>query len=107
VIGEIVIKERCTTEVQQIIYEASIWIISISILFVTPLLLQKAHRNHLLSLKAPYVLPVVFLAISLPVIAFEARVLPILAYPMILAFSALVVLPLATIPLAIRWNRHR
>ena len=107
VIGEIIIRERCTTDVQQIIYEASIWIISISILFVTPLLLRKAHRNHLLSLKAPYVLSGVFLAIVILVMAFEARVLPILAYPMILAFSALVVLPLATIPLAIRWNRHR
>jgi len=33
--------------------------------------------------------------------------LPFVAYPLMMAFTALVVLPFATTPLAIAWNRHR
>ena len=106
-IAATVIEQRCSDDVQQNVYQASLWIASIAALITTPIAIRKAHRRGLLSVKALWILAAVSAGIAVPVIAVESKALPILAYPMILAFAALFILPFATIPLAITWNRHR
>ncbi len=106
-IAEVVIKQRCSNDVQQNLFQASIWIASIATLIVTPIACAKAYRRGLLSVKVLWILAAISAAIACLVIGLEAKTLPILAYPMIMAFSALSILPFATIPLAITWNRHR
>ena len=106
-IAEVVIKQRCSNDVQQNLFQASIWIASIATLIVTPMACAKAHRRGLLSVRVLWILTAISAAIACLVIGLEAKTLPILAYPMIMTFFALSILPFATIPLAIAWNRHR
>ncbi len=106
-IAEVVIKQRCSNDVQQNVYQASIWIASIATLIVTPIAFATAHRRGFLSVRALWILAAISAAIAFLAIGLEAKTLPVLAYPPILAFSALFILPFATIPLAIAWNRHR
>ncbi len=66
-----------------------------------------ARRVRIVESKNMLILGCVFVLIAIVAIAFSPMRLPLIAYPAIIAFAALVVLPFATIPLAIKWNRHR
>ncbi len=107
VAAEVLVKARCSEHAQQIVYHASIWILSAAILLVTPLAFLKAVRRGLVKSKNLRTFAVTAAGIALFVFVMEWERLPILAYPAILAFAALFILPFATIPLAIAWNRHR
>ena len=80
---------------------------STAIVAATLMAFVKAHRRRFLSRKSQCVSGVIWIAIAIVGIAIRPADLPVVAYPMILAFSALVILPRATTPLAIAWNRHR
>jgi len=105
--AEVLVKARCSEHAQQIVYHASIWILSAAILLVTPLAFRKAVQRGLVKNKNLFILSITAVGIALSVLALEWERLPILAYPAILAFAALFILPFATIPLSIAWNRHR
>lgn len=103
----VLVQAQCSESTKQILFSASIWIVSIAIVLVTPFALFKAVQCGLLKNKTLRMLLVITTGSALSVFVVEATTLPTLAYPMIMAFSALSILPFATIPLAIRWNRHR
>ena len=103
----VLVKAQCSESTQQILFYASIWIVSLAVLIVTPFAMFKAVQRGLLKSKNLRILLMIAAGIALIVFVVEAKTLPILAYPMIMAFSALCILPFATIPLAISWNRHR
>jgi hypothetical protein len=105
--AEVLIKARCSEHTRQIVYHASVWILSASILLVTPLAFFKAVRSGLVKRKHLCFFAITGAGIAVSVFAMEHERLPILAYLAISAFSALMILPFATIPLAIAWNRHR
>ena len=66
-----------------------------------------AFRKKFLSVKGLVAVTVTCLGIATAAIMLRPGNLWIVAYPMIFAFAALVVLPFASTPLAIAWNRHR
>ena len=105
--GMIVTKEVFSSEAQNKVFETLMWIGSIAIIGITLLAFRRAHRFSCLSLKSQCQAGFVGLGIVILAIALRPADLPVLAYPMILAFSSLVIMPLATTPLAIAWNRHR
>jgi len=106
-VGMIVIKEFMSREILEQFSEISVQIVSIAIVAATPLMLIMAHRQNLLSRKSQCVAALLWIGIAAVAIAIAPRDLSITAATVITAFSALAVLPLATIPLAIAWNRHR
>jgi len=106
-IGMILIKEVYSAEVQDRVFEISMFLGSITIVGATILAFVKAHRRRCLSYKSQCVSGVLWITIASLGIATRPADLPVVAYPMILAFSSLVIMPLATTPLAIKWNRHR
>ena len=106
-IGMILIKEVFSAEVQNQVFEISLFLGSITIVGATLWAFMKAQRRQVLTHKAQYASGVLWIAIVILGIAIRPKDLPVVAYPMILAFSALVILPLAATPLAIAWNRHR
>ena len=106
-IGMILIKEFHSAELQSHVFEISIFLGSITIVGATVLAFVKGHRRRFLSRKSQCVSGVIWIATAILGIATRPADLPVVAYPMILAFSALVIMPLATTPLAIAWNRHR
>lgn len=103
----ILVKARCSENTQRALFQASIWIASIAALAVTPISFRKAAQRGLVKNKNLLILSITAVGIALSVFALEWERLPIMAYPAILAFAALFILPFATIPLAITWNRHR
>jgi hypothetical protein len=107
IIAVALVGARCSKWTQQILYSASLLLACFTVLLVTPFALRKAVRRGLLSSRNLRILVVIAVGIAITAIAFEAKTLPLLAYPMIMAFAALFMLPFATIPLAIAWNRHR
>ncbi len=106
-IGMIFVKEVFSGDVQNQVFEISIFLGSITIVGATILAFVKAHRRRFLTHKAQCASGALWIAIAILGIAIRPTDLPIVAYPMILAFSAVVILPVAATPLAIAWNRHR
>lgn len=106
-IGMILIKEIYSAELQTLVFEISMFIGSITIVGATILAFVKAHRRRILSDKTQWATGVIWIAIAIVAIALRPADLPVMAYPMILAFASLVIMPLAATPLAIEWNRHR
>ena len=106
-IGMIFVKEVFSGEVQNQVFEISLFLGSITIVGATILAFVKAHRRRFLTHKVQCAAGVFWIVISVLGIAIRPTGLPIVAYPMILAFSAVVILPVAATPLAIAWNRHR
>jgi hypothetical protein len=106
-IGMIFIKEVFSEEVQNQVFEISLFLGSIAIVGATILAFVKAHRRRFLAHNAQYAAGAIWIAIAVLGIAIRPTGLPVVAYPMIFAFSALVIMPLAATPLAIAWNRHR
>jgi len=106
-IVDMAVKKVATAETQKLLVQSFPVVISVLIVLGTAAALVKAYRQHLLEPNVVSKTVVVWVIIA--VIAFMLRPtdLPLLAYPMIAAFSALIVLPIATAPLAIAWNRHR
>ena len=106
-IGMILIKEVFSAEVQNQVSEITMFFGSMTIIGATLLAFVKAHRRNFLSRKSQCVSGIIGIGIVTLAIAFRPAELPVVAYPMILAFSALVIMPLAATPLTIAWNRHR
>ncbi|MEJ7594084.1 MAG: hypothetical protein WKF77_21295 [Planctomycetaceae bacterium] len=106
-IGMILIKEVFSAEVQKRVFEISMYFASITTVGATLLVFTKAQRHSYLSQKSLCIAAVIWLGMATDAIAIRRADLPVMAYPMILAFFALVIMPLATTPLAIAWNRHR
>ncbi|RLT09337.1 MAG: hypothetical protein DWI22_05980 [Planctomycetota bacterium] len=106
-IGMILIKEVFSAEVQNQVFAISLFLGSITIVGGTLWAFMKAQRREFLTHKAQYASGILWIAIVILGIAIRPKDLPVVAYPMMLAFSALVILPLAATPLAIAWNRHR
>ncbi len=106
-IGMIFIKEVFSAELLKQVFEISMFLGSITIVGATVLAFVKAHRRRFLTHKAQYASGALWIAIAILGIALRPADLPVVAYPMILAFSALVIMPVAATPLAIAWNRHR
>lgn len=106
-IGMMFIKEVFSAEVQNRVFEISLFLGSITIVGATILAFMKAHRRRFLAHNAQYGAGAIWITIAVLGIAMRPADLPTVAYPMILAFSALVIMPLAATPLAIAWNRHR
>lgn len=104
---DIIVKELASAEAQQLLFQ--VWPVVFSLLVVTgtAFVIVKARRRQLLGQTGA--LQTVVAWIILAVIAFMLRPaeLPLVAYPLIMAFSALIVLPVATAPLALAWNRNR
>lgn len=107
VTSEILIKAYCSDNTQQMVYYASVWMMSAAVVLATPLAFLNAVKRGLVKTKHLRIISVTAAGIAFSVFALEWDRLPILAYPAILAFAALFILPIATIPLAITWNRHR
>jgi len=87
--------------------ERTMSIVATSIIFVTIFVFAKASQAKLIN--AQYILMIglgSFAIVSMWAFIAPIQLAPI-AYLYISAFAALVVLPLATIPLAFAWNRHR
>lgn len=92
---------------QQRVNDACVYLISLAIVFGTAWAFFSAIQQRVL---APYhVISAAAISLSIAVyaIVFTPSELPPIAYLMIVAFSALIILPMATAPLAITWNRHR
>lgn len=106
-IGLILIREFISREVHDRFLEICLQIGTIAIVVATPLLFTMAHRKKLLSHKMQGVAAILWAGIAIIAIAIAPKDLSIAAVSVIAAFSALAVMPLATIPLAIAWNRHR
>ena len=106
-IGMILIKEFVSVDAQKQVFEISMFLGSITIVGATILAFRRAYRCNLLSRKAQCRAGFVWLGIIVLAIALRPADLPVVAYPMILAFSSLSIMPFATTPLAIAWNRHR
>lgn len=105
--GMIFVKEVFSAEVQNQLFEISIFLGSLTIAEATILTFHRASRFNLLSRKAQCQTGFVGIGIMSLALVIRPADLPVVAYPMILAFSALVILPLAAKPLTIAWNRHR
>jgi len=106
-IGLILIRVFISREVHDQFLKICLQIGAIAILVATPLLFTIAHRQNLMNRKSQWVAAFVFAGIVILAIELSPGDFSISVLIMIAAFSALAVVPLATIPLAIAWNRHR
>ncbi len=82
-------------------------IMSVVVLGGTMLAFSAALRNCLIASRSAGLCGVFWIALTAFAILFRPPALGFFAFPLISSFAALVVLPFATTPLAIAWNRHR
>ncbi len=106
-IGLILIREFISREAHDRFLEICLQIGAIANVVATPLLFTIAHRQKLMNRKSQCMAAIFWAGLFVLPIALSSRDLSISVPIMIAAFSALAVMPLATIPLAIAWNRHR
>ncbi|MDA1230137.1 MAG: hypothetical protein O2856_05135 [Planctomycetota bacterium] len=107
IIATILVRAFWSDEILDRVHRICVFTGSIAVLIATPCLFYTALRRNLLSRKSNGIAAAVWLVIVILAIAMRPMDLPPLSYPMILAFAALVILPVATVPLSISWNRHR
>ena len=103
----ILTKEFFSFTVQEQVHQICVVVASVAIVGIAVWAFATARRRGLLSRAALYLAGVTGLGIVVVSIALRPTDLWIVAYPMIVAFAALVVMPWATAPLALAWNRHR
>lgn len=103
----ILIKEFVSREAHDRFVESCVCIGSIAVVLSTLPSFSKAYRCGYLNCRTACAAVGVAISIVVMAIALQPRELSMTAYFMICAFAALVVLPIATTPLAIAWNRHR
>ena len=101
------IKEFISREVHDRFVESCVCIGSIAVVLSTLPAFSKSHKCGYLSRKSQCAAVCVAISIVVMAIVLQPRELSMTAYVMICAFAALIVLPIATTPLAIAWNRHR
>lgn len=81
--------------------------IAVVVLGGTVLAFLAALRNSLIASRSAGLCGVFWIALTTFAIVLRPPALGFFAYPLISSFAALAVLPFATTPLAIAWNRHR
>ncbi|MEZ6033638.1 MAG: hypothetical protein R3C17_11130 [Planctomycetaceae bacterium] len=101
------IKEFVSREAHDRFVESCVCIGSIAVVLSTLPSFSKAYRCGYLNRRTACAAAGFAISIVVMAIALQPRELSMTAYFMICAFAALVVLPIATTPLAIAWNRHR
>jgi hypothetical protein len=91
----------------RVIYSSSLLILCIVVTGFTIWAFNKTLFRKLLTPKILLALAIGAFSVVFGGILLSPSRLPIMVYPAIVAFAELAVLPFATIPLAISWNRHR
>lgn len=81
--------------------------VAVVVLGGTMLAFSAALRDCLIASRSAGLCGVFWIALTAFAILFRPPALGFFAFPLISSFAALVVLPFATTPLAIAWNRHR
>lgn len=101
------LKAYTTPDMQGRVVVGCLLIASVAIVCVTGWAFFVAYRKRTIGPRVVMTCASVFAGVVLAAIILRPVPLSLVAYFVIQAFAALVVLPLATMPLAIAWNRHR
>jgi hypothetical protein len=88
-------------------YSVFIWTSSVLIVFVTVLAFVRAKQQQHLRTSTLSATALIGCCMALVGFALLPAHTQRFEYPLVFAFAALAMLPMATLPLAIAWNRHR
>ena len=93
--------------VQLIIGQVLMWTASAVLIAGTALAIRKAVQQRLIERLMVYRMTAGWLGIVVLAVVTKPANVPVVGYALIAAFAALAMVPMATAPLAVSWNRHR
>ena len=90
-----------------LVYQVCVWSLSVLVSLVALWAFVQARRKNHLNRTTMIASAIAFVCVIIVGIVFMPATISLAEIPLVFAFAVLVVLPFATFPLAIAWNRHR
>ena len=90
-----------------LVYQVCVWSLSVLVSLVALWAFVQARRKNHLNRTTMIASAIAFVCVIIVGIVFMPATISLTEVPLVFAFAVLVVLPFATFPLAIAWNRHR